>query len=174
MHRRMKKFSLIACLFLVASCAAPTVQPPRFDYAEESIKIHVKADSELNRYQGSPHTLMACVYQLTSRNSLNQLSGDRDGLYKLLECSMFDSSVTNVERLIIQPGQQATMVFDRADNTRYVAVVAGYNNMYRDGVVRFFDIPIKSETTGFISKTTSESLDILNINLILGPERINN
>ena len=87
---------------------------------------------------------------------------------------MFDSSVTNVERLIIQPGQQATMVFDRADNTRYVAVVAGYNNMNSDGVVRFFDIPIRSETSGFISKTTSESLDILNINLILGPERINN
>lgn len=174
MNRLLKRFSLITCLFLMISCASATIRPPEYNYAKNAIRITVKADWELNRYQGSPHTLMACVYQLDSRNSFNQLVGDMDGLYTLLECSQFDSSVTNAERLIIQPGQKSMSIFDRVEKTQYLAVVAGYNKMDREGDIRIFEIPIKSDSAGLFSKTTTEAPEELNIDLILGPERISN
>lgn len=174
MDKPIKTFFLITCLFLMVSCASTTIKPPEYKYAKDSIQITVKADKQLNRYEGAPHTLMACVYQLDSRNSFNLLAGDIDGLYTLLECSLFDASVTSVERLIIQPGQLSTVVYDRVDNTRYVAVVAGYNNMDQDGDVRVFDIPIKRDAEGFISTTITEIPDELKIDLIMGPERIRN
>ncbi len=174
MHRLLKRFSLIACLFFMISCAGKTIQPPEFIYAKDGVRINVEADWELNRYEGAPHTLMACVYQLDSRKSFNLLSGDRDGLYTLLECSRFDSSVTNVERLFIHPGQKSVAIFDRVESTRYVAVVAGYNRMEKEGDVRIFEIPIKSESAGFMSSTVIEVPEELTIDLILGPERISN
>jgi len=174
MNRLLKNFFMITCLFLLVSCAGTTVKPPEYNYAKDSIQITVKADNELNRYEGSPHTLMTCIYQLDSRNSFNLLAGDIDGLYTLLECSLFDASVTNVERLIIQPGRLFTVTYDRVDRTRYVAVVAGYNKMDKDGDVRVFEIPIKRKAEGFVSTTITEIPDVLKIDLIMGSERINN
>ena len=173
MRGLIKSFFVIACLVFLVSCAGKPVAPPEYNYAEKNIQLAIKADKELNRYEGVPHTLMVCVYQLDSLNAFNLLAGDIDGLYTLLECSSFDS-VTFVKPLFIQPGKLRKVDFDRVENTRYVGVVAGYNKLERDGVVRIFEIPIKQESSGFIRKKVTEKPDILNIDLVMGAERINN
>ncbi len=165
-------FSGILCAFFLCSCAATPPPPPDFSYGRDGIVINITADPMLNMDQGRPHTLFICVYQLTDPNALNRLSGDTSGIYKLLECSQFDASVTSSRSIIVQPGQKVSYTLDRAEGTRFVAVCAGYYNLRREDVVRLYRIPIVTKTHGFLSRTKVTEPEVLNINLDFGPTNI--
>ena len=168
----MRKCNLIVIMvglvFLVCSCASKPLPESVVEYAKNAVIIYVKADPQLNLYAGTPHTLFVCIYQIKDPNALNQLAGDQDGLCRLLECSLFDASVAAAKKLIIQPGQHETFVLDRAEGTRYVAVVAGYSRIERDRMLRLYDIPLK----GFMRRFIGSRFDVLGINLKLGPKQI--
>ena len=172
----MKKIIIILnCLLLVIviwSCAAKQLPPPESAYEEGAIKVHVKADPKLNLSDGKAHTLLVCVYQLRDPNALNQLSGDEDGLYRLLECGLFDASVAGAKRLIVQPGQDIIFSLDRAEGARYVAVAAGYYLLEKERMVRLYEIPVVIEKKGIIRRSKIQKLGILEIDLRLGPEQI--
>ncbi|MBN2516447.1 MAG: type VI secretion system lipoprotein TssJ [Deltaproteobacteria bacterium] len=168
----MRKCNIIVILmglvFLVCSCASKPLPPSVVEYAKDAIIIYVKADPQLNLYAGTPHTLFVCIYQIKDPNALNQLAGDQEGLCRLLECSLFDASITGAKKLIIQPGQQETFVLDRAEGTRYVAVVAGYSRIERDRILRLHEIPEK----GYIRRFIGSRFDILGFELKLGPQQL--
>ena len=172
MRRFIVMLSLLLLVCLVWSCAAKQLPPPGLEFEEDAIKIHVKADPQLNLSDGNPHTLMVCVYQLRDPNGLNQLAGDQEGLYQLLECSLFDASMAGAKKLIVQPGQNTTVNLDRAQGAKYVAVAAGYYLVERERMVRLYEIPVVIEKRGIIRRSKRKKLDPLEINLTLGPEQI--
>lgn len=168
----MRKCNLIVIwaglVFLLCSCASKQLPEPVVEYAKNAVIVRVKADPQLNLYAGTPHTLFVCIYQIKDPNALNQLAGDQDGLCRLLECSLFDASVTAAKKLIIQPGQHETFVLDRAEGTQYVAVVAGYSRIEKDRIIRLHEIPVK----GFIRRFIGSRFDVLGFELKLGPQQI--
>ncbi len=173
----MKKLYKCLCLtiviFFVGACASQPVSPPsEWRYEKEAIHFNLKADPQLNLYEGSPHTLLLCIYQLRDPNAFNQLAEDEDGLYKLLECSSFDSSVANSKRLIVQPGKDLTTDMDRAEGARYVAIVAGYYLIQKEGMIRLYDVPWFVEKKGFIRQTKIAKPAALSIDLVLGSQQI--
>ena len=94
----------------ICSCSSKPIMtiPPDYAYGEGGIRLHLKSDRGLNTYQGSPHALVLCTYQLRDPNAFNQLLEEKDGLSKLLECSRFDPSVTHSKRYIIYPDKEIT------------------------------------------------------------------
>ncbi|HSR13890.1 MAG TPA: hypothetical protein VLS90_20750, partial [Thermodesulfobacteriota bacterium] len=38
--------------------------PPDWRFEKDGIRIHLKSDPKLNQFQGDPHTLMICIYNL--------------------------------------------------------------------------------------------------------------
>lgn len=170
--RKFVGFSWLLLAFLVWSCASKQLPPPALEYQERAIKIRVKADPQLNLSDGKPHTLLVCIYQLKDPNALNQLASDQEGLYRLLECNLFDASVAGAKKLIIQPGQDTTFNLDRAEGTRYVAVAAGYYLIQRERMVRLYEIPVVIEKKGIIRRTKRKKLDTLEIDLKFGPQQI--
>ena len=154
---------LLACVVLLSSCSSTPSRPPEYTYQKEAITITLRADPQLNLYQGSPHTLVLCTYQLKDPNAFNQLTDERDGLPKLLECGRFDGSVAYTKRLVVQPGQVAFETLDRAEGAKYISVVAGYYSLQKASVVRLYQIPVatKSSTPGNLA-----------IELYLGPQTI--
>ena len=154
------------------SCAKKALPPPQWAYEKDAIKIQVKADPLLNLDNGKAHTLFVCVYQLKDPNGFNQLSGDQSGLYKLLECRLFDAGVATSKRLIVNPGEQTTLMMDRAENAKYLAVIAGYYGIVRDRITRLIEIPVIVEEKGFFSKERTQKPGFLDITLFLGPEQI--
>ena len=105
---------LVAILFLF-SCGSkkgstqkttPELEPDDWSYQRDAIRLVLVADPQLNAHDGVPHALHLCLYQLKDPNAFNQLSGDEEGLYLLLGCSVFDPSVTSFQGLDIQPNQQ--------------------------------------------------------------------
>lgn len=171
----MKRYAmLIVFVFLafgLCSCASQPLAPPELTYEENAVRIHVKADPQLNLSGGKPHTLLVCVYQLRNPNAFNQLTGDEDGLYQLLECKPFDAGVAASKRLFVQPGTEMTFNLDRGQGVQYVGVVAGYYVLDKDKMVRLYDIPVVIEKKGF-SRTKKQKLDILEVHLKLGPQQI--
>jgi type VI secretion system VasD/TssJ family lipoprotein len=163
---------LLLVIFFVCACASQPLPPPEWRYEKEAIHIHLEADSQLNFSEGMPHTLLICVYQLRDPNVFNQLAGDNDGLYKLLECGLFDASVTSSKRLIINPGQDSNLVLDRSEGSKYLAVLAGYYLIQKERIIRLLDIPVIVEKKGWIKRTKISKPGPLNIELILGPQQI--
>lgn len=96
----------------------------------------------LNMNEGSPHTLMLCIYQLSNDQMLNQLATNEDGIYQLLDCEPFDGSVRIAKRLIIHPGQDLTFIMDRLAGTRKIGFVAGYSQLQKERIIRTLDIPV--------------------------------
>ncbi len=165
---------LVPVLFMLAffSCAKKVLPPPQWTYEKDAIKLKVKADPMLNRDNGKAHTLFVCIYQLKDPNAFNQLSGDQSGLYKLLECRLFDAGVASSKRLIVNPGEETTLMMDRAENAKYIAVVAGYYGIVRDRITKLIEIPVVVEEKGVFSKERSQKPAHLDITLFLGPEQI--
>lgn len=173
MRRTVPWLFLTMCFLSVCSCASQPVRPPsEWRYEKDAVQLNLKADPQLNLYDGNPHTLLLCLYQLRDPNALNQLSEDEEGLYKLLECSSFDAAVVGSKRLIVYPGKDLTTTLDRAEGARYVAVVAGYYLVRKDGMVRLYDVPWIVEKKGLMGRTKEAKPAPLTIDLVLGSEQI--
>jgi len=170
-HYLNAMFLVIVCS-LIYACASQPLPAPEWQYEKEAIKLHLKADPKLNLEAGTPHTLLICVYQLKDPNAFNQLTGDNDGIYKLLECGLFDAAVATTKRLFARPGQDINIVLDRAEGAKYLAIVAGYFTLQKDRMIRFFKIPVVVEKKGFIKRKKIQKPGPLNIELILGPQQI--
>ena len=153
------KVWLVALLVLPLVACATT----EWKYEKGAIQLHLVSDRNLNLFGGTAHTLLLCVYHLRDPNAFNQVQDEKDGLVKLLDCTRFDPSVTYAKKIIVQPGQDVTEALDRAEGARYVAVVAGYSQLQKDRVTRFFEIPV-----GSLSKSPQR----LDIDLYLGPQEI--
>jgi predicted component of type VI protein secretion system len=118
-----------------------------------------------------PHTLHLCLYQLKDPNAFNQLSGDEDGLYILLDCGVFDPSVTGFQRLTIQPGQQFTQSFDRAEGSRYIGIAAGYYILEKERITRFLKIPVEIKRRGLTFRKYGVPGE-LDLEITLGAQQI--
>ena len=147
------------------------IEPDEWNYQRDAIRLVLTADPQLNAHDGLPHTLHLCLYQLKDPNAFNQFSGDEDGLYLLLGCSVFDQSVTSFQRLTIQPGQQLTQSFDRAEGSRYVGIAAGYYIIEKERITRFLKIPVKIKRRGLLFKKYGVPGE-LDLEITLGSQQI--
>lgn len=172
----MKTMIRVVVVFLsilfICSCAAQKPPPPEWLPGPEEITLQLRNDGQLNMVDGTPHTLLLCVYQLKNTNTINQLSEDLEGLRNLLECDLFDGSVASSRKLIAYPGQNQTFVLDRAEGAKYVAIVAGYYLLKKERVVRIFDIPTFIEKKGFIKRTLTTKAAPLDLIINLGSMQI--
>lgn len=134
----------ITVLLVLVSCSSKNQPAPRpqWIYEKDAITLRFRADKLLNMHEGAPHTLMLCVYQLSNDEMLKQMASNEDGIYQLLDCEQFDSSVKSAKRLIIHPGQDLTFIMDRLAGTRKIGFVAGYSKLEKDRIVRTLDIPV--------------------------------
>jgi len=163
MKNIIKILFIFSLMLLLSSCASSGRKPNYDIYGEEAIGFSIKSDQDLNYYNGEPHTLMLCVYQLRSLNAFNQLKDEKEGLSKLLECSSFDSSVTSSKSFVIYPGEEVSKTLDRAEGTKYIGIVTGYYMVQKDEAVRTHQIPVS-----FFGKKPKK----VDAELFLGREKI--
>lgn len=172
---RMRGGRCLVVLLLLGSlgaCGGKTLPPPQWEFERDAVKIAVTADPELNLMDQAPHTLFLCIYQLKTPTAFNRLAADTAGLYELLECELFDSSVATSRRLFVHPGRYKELVIDRAAGVRHIAVVAGYYTIEKERIVRIFDIPVVIEKKGFFGGKKTQKAGNLEIELTLGPKQI--
>jgi predicted component of type VI protein secretion system len=148
------------------------VMPTTWSFGKDAIRLYLKSDPRLNIYDGVPHTLLLCIYQMTDPNAFNQLREEKDGLPKLLECTRFDPSVASSRRQIMQPAKEVPLSLDRAEGAKYVGIVGGYYQLEKENSVRLFQVPVVEEFLDDKKQTKTMKPDVLNIRLYLGPQLI--
>jgi type VI secretion system VasD/TssJ family lipoprotein len=159
-------------IFLVFSCASSPPSPPDWKYEKDAVTIQFRADQQLNERDGMAHTLLICVYQLRDPNTFNQYAGNTEGLTKLLECSLFDGSAVGSKRVILYPGQEQTILMDRAEGAKYLALVGGYFQLRTGGIVRLVDLPVIVEEKGWFRRTKISKPGPLVLEVTLGSQQI--
>lgn len=148
----------------------PAVPPPS-DYEAKAIEIRYRADRQLNSYEDQAHTLVLVIYQLANPNPYHQLLKDEEGLKKLLEGKAFDPVVVDVYRVIVQPGENNALLLDRAENARWIGLVAGYYELASPRASRLFKIPLLAPAPG-ADPLPNPRPGPLVLNLLLGPQAI--
>lgn len=98
----------------------------RYIAQQGALRIDYEAAPSLNSVDGVPHALVLVVYHLSHTAAFDQLTRTEPGLRRLLSAETFDPSVKGVEQHFIQPGTDAKLLFNRCDEGRFVALVAGY------------------------------------------------
>jgi type VI secretion system VasD/TssJ family lipoprotein len=177
MKKNILSFFLLLFTFSVYSCAPKPMAPVEWRYEESAIRLHVKADSLSNLYDGRAHALHVCLYQLREPNAFNQLTETPEGISDLLHCRLFDTGVANariLSRYGIQPGQSMQYTLDRAEGAKYLGIVAGYQVLEKERTVRLLNFPVRLEKVkkGVFKKENIQKPGILNLDLYLGPQQI--
>ena len=162
----------MVCLVMILSACASQAPPTNWTYERDAIAVNFEADPNLNYDEGEPHTLMVCLYQLKDPNAFYQHSDDSDGIFKLLECGLFDSAVATAKRIIIRPGKKASITLDRAEGAKYVAAVAGYYVLEKERMTRLYKIPVDLVKKGLIRRTKVSKPKKLIVDIKLEPSQI--
>lgn len=163
--------ALISCLLAVA--CTQKISKPDWKFQKEAIRIHIKADHNLNLYNRKTHTLYMCFYQLSELNAFDQLAQDDSGIRRLLEAKMFETSVAAVSSKTILSGEHITLSLDRAERAEYLAIVAGYYAHLSDKrMVRRHRIQVLKERKSFFKRTYQCIPCTLDVELLLGPNQI--
>ncbi len=173
--KSFKDFGIVGMLafILTFSACAQTVKKADWRFEKEAILFQIKADHKLNLYNGREHTLYVCFYQLNDIKSLERKGKDRKGIYRLLECKLFDESVISADSDVIHAGEHISLTFDRAEGAKYVAVVAGYSGTLSDErVLRIFKIPTYKKCESYFKSEYRCVPCFTEIQLFFGPNQI--
>ncbi|MDR1777097.1 MAG: type VI secretion system lipoprotein TssJ [Desulfovibrio sp.] len=159
------KIFLLLALFVfygqLAACGgsakAPKPTPESEDpdnvlwgFGDKAIHVNLSADRDLNAFDGRPHSLQLCVYQLAERDAFDRLAGDADGAQTLLQCASFDNSVKSATRIFIQPGENAVHSLNRAEGALLVGVACGFFESTPEQSVKLWQIPLKKKEEGYL------------------------
>ncbi|MFH1139977.1 MAG: type VI secretion lipoprotein TssJ [Pseudomonadota bacterium] len=151
-----------------------TLGPIKWSFWPKGVSIRIKAGPRLNEYEGRTHTVSVCIYQLSSSNVFLELCKQEAGVVSLLNCKSFDASVASFNRAILQPGRTLDLVLDRAEGAQFVGLAAGYFALQPDKSVRLVEIPADVIEKGVFTTNTYQRPSPLNLDVLLGPQYIEN
>jgi predicted component of type VI protein secretion system len=164
-YRVMKEHKILLCgvfvLMLLAGCSSSVTKiTSKWAYAKDAIVVDVKADEELNLYNGRPHVLNIAIYQNSTPNGISQLLKTKNGLVSAMENLKALKGQTEFDRESFQPGVQKKITLNRAEGTQYVYLVFGYATEIVNRGSYLIPIPF------------DDGPQKLNISLTLGPTNV--
>lgn len=151
---------LLCSMLLFTACgkkeAAPpgTMPPPApaenpkdvtFSFQKNAISLTIIASSNLNAVHGVPHTVSICLYQTENPDLIKAKAETEEGLRELLACKSNPPERLQAQQLYIQPNTTTETALDRAENAKYLAVVAGFNVLNSKQCFNIIPIPLSTE-----------------------------
>ncbi|MCF6765805.1 type VI secretion lipoprotein TssJ [Thiotrichales bacterium 19S3-7] len=97
-----------------------------WSYTKDAITINLTADKQLNVYDNYSHALAIGIAQVSSPDKYAQILQTRNGLATVIANEKPVQGQTSFKRISMQPGEQQTLVLDRAYATEYVYLFFGY------------------------------------------------
>ncbi|MCD6308068.1 MAG: type VI secretion lipoprotein TssJ [Candidatus Latescibacteria bacterium] len=163
---------LIIFIFSVGLTPRQPNPTPVWSFESGAVSIEYNSDKSLNFFNDKPHTMIMVVYQMKATDAFDTMSITEEGLKKLLQADRFDPSVVSIDKMIIQPDEKKTRVFDRFENAKWVGIVAGYYELIPGHVSNTYKIPVIYGKKGRIRKRKTVDIGSLLIKVNLGPKTI--
>jgi type VI secretion system VasD/TssJ family lipoprotein len=162
----IKTIFLLTLLSLLPSCAKEDTKP-EWKYGKDAINISLHAALDLNAVDNKANSLLVVIYQLKDVNEFNRLAGYQEGLRKLLEAKVFDPSVMAMKKIFIEPGGTRGLALDRAEDARFVGIVAGYYHLIPERCSTVQNIEVETERHGLFKIWKNTKISLLGIKLFL-------
>lgn len=169
--------AVLVALAALAGCAARVTEEQaradvRWDYAPDALRIDIDASARLNEYLNAPHTLLLAVFQSADAKAFRQLADDPDRLRMTLAAGGPAADFIQTTRYVVAPGQHVALSIDRAQQARYVGIVAGYYDADGPRAARLFEVPLRIDKRGWFSSTYRAAPRTLELKLRLGAQSI--
>lgn len=151
------------------SQAAAQVATP---FAQGAITLDIQSDPDLNTLHNIANSCTLLVIQSKKTSTLNKLLDNPPKLKQLFNDAGAEDDILKVDRYSAMPGQRTTLHIDRSENTRYVAIVAGYYPFPQRQHMIIVAVPMTSESHGWWNKTWLAQLIPLSLKIRLSRNSI--
>jgi len=141
-------------------------------FAQGAIALNITAEPGLNSWNEIANSCTLLVIQAQKASSLNKILSNPAQLKSLFNGAGAEDDILKVDRYAAMPGQQTTLHIDRSENTRKVAIVAGYYPFPKKQHMGMVSIPVTLTSTGWWTKKWSAQLSPLILNVRLGSQSI--
>jgi type VI secretion system VasD/TssJ family lipoprotein len=175
--------SLVLTTTLLGGCAADpsaittseqAIAQVSAPFSQGAITLEVQTSPDLNALEGIANSCTLLVIQAQNASTLNKLLSSSVRLKSLFSAAGAQDEILKVDRYAAMPGQSTTLHIDRNENTRYVAIVAGYYPFPQKQHMVLVAVPVTTESQGWWHPTWKATLNPLNLSLLLGTNSINN
>lgn len=141
-------------------------------FAQGAIALTITAEPGLNSWNEIANSCTVLVIQAQKASSLNKIMSNPAQLKNLFNGAGAEDDILKVDRYAAMPGQQTTLHIDRSENTRVVAIVAGYYPFPKKQHMAMVSIPVTLTSTGWWTPKWSAQLSPLILNVRLGSQSI--
>ena len=150
-------FLVIGSLLFLSACAHRPKDD--FSYRKNALVIDIKAENNLNTYNGQSHTVLLGLFELSDPNIFSQMLEQQGSVSKLLGMDAFGGDVVSRRKLIIQPGEHKQLLMDRVEGARYLGVVAGYYKPQQDKIAgRLFTVELDYKPTTIWNRVVEKQI----------------
>ncbi|WP_025903665.1 type VI secretion lipoprotein TssJ [Tatumella sp. UCD-D_suzukii] len=141
-------------------------------FAQGAITLNITAEPGLNSWNEIANSCTVLVIQAKKASSLNKILSNPAQLKSLFSGAGAEDDILKVDRYPAMPGQRTTLHIDRSENTREVAIVAGYYPFPKKQHMAIVSVPVTLNSTGWWNKIWTASLSPLTLNVTLGSQSI--
>jgi type VI secretion system VasD/TssJ family lipoprotein len=141
-------------------------------FSQGAITLNITAEPGLNGWNEIANSCTVLVIQAQKASSLNKVLSNPAQLKNLFSGAGAEDDILKVDRYAAMPGQQITLHIDRSENTRKVAILAGYYPFPKKQHMAIVSIPVSVTSSGWWTKKWSAELSPLNLDITLGSQSI--
>jgi type VI secretion system VasD/TssJ family lipoprotein len=179
--RRLFSFALLLGAMLLSGCMSDSAitatkeqamkQAPA-PFAQGAISLDIQTDPDLNAWHDVANSCTVLLVQAQKSSTLDKLLSNPFALKGLFSAAGAQDDILKVDRYAAMPGQRTTLHIDRSENTRYIAIVAGYYPFPKKQHMAVVAIPVNRESHGWWNPVWQAHLAPLSLQLRLGREAI--
>lgn len=151
--------------------SADTVSAP---FASGAITLNLRAEPGLNRVNELPNSCTVLLIQAKDKPSLGKVLNNPALLKGLFAGAGSEGDILQLDRYVMMPGQTNILHIDRAQNTRNIALVAGYYPFPAKQHMLTAEIPVETQSNGWWSPVWQSQLTPMTLSVTLGSESIVN
>ena len=152
-------------LLLLVACSSPppgdVVYPPAPASSPDKVvwynlpgglSVTIEASPDVNFANGQAHAVNICVMQTQVKDPLVNLASSSQGIVDLLQCKTKAPDIISADAYSLQPGEEKFVTADRKEGARFVAVVAGYDELAPEKSFAIVPFPLAqdSQRSGFL------------------------
>lgn len=148
------------------------LQNIKWSYDKAAIELTINTSETLNLYNNEAHSIALTIVQFSDPNDFLLYDQDANKTARLLLDGNDAKGWLSVKQIFLNPGENKTLLLDRAQKAQYIGVVAGYNDLVSEKVARFYRLGIEYDSSGIIVKKYEAKPAPLQIQLSLGESGI--
>ncbi|WP_243464945.1 type VI secretion lipoprotein TssJ [Photorhabdus temperata] len=137
-------------------------------YASNAIRLKMTADAHLNVFNNIPNSCTILIAQAEKREQLDKLLANPVLLRNLFAGTGATEQILQLDNYVMMPGQSVSLHIDRAEQARYIALIAGYYPAPNSTHVRVLSLPLRLEQHGWWNESWNAEFIPMNVELMLG------